>query len=342
MQFVHKLSILILSFLHTIILYSQTKTEILLVGTAHQPSATIIQDTSFLINAVKRFKPDAIAIESIPSWDSVSLKNYRLKYLLKADSMKRQMGWTGAFIKVRIAQLTNSVNWNSKEIKVYDTLAYYYILDGDIYGNSGYNWFIAERLHNSGANWSSDFHGTELYQWSRKFLVNSEFFAIIYPFALQSQIKYLHPVDDQTDAPQFRNYQRELTKSMISGIFVFNFKGLKVQKLIKKQEAAYKKAEQEGKLFELVNNNKFQQEVSELLENIYPKYSKSKWAKRLKETWDMRNERIAERIISIQQAEPTGRRIVVFIGAAHIGPLKKILLRSGNLHVRTIYDLNNQ
>jgi pheromone shutdown protein TraB len=135
-------------------------------------------------------------------------------------------------------------------------------------------------------------------------------------------------------------YQKKTMKSLLFGILKMNFRGFKVMRMIKQQKKEYTEAERNGKAYEFVNTEKFQAQLAELFDNIYPKWSKSKWARLLQQNWNNRNERIARRITAIHLQNKEIKKIVVFIGAAHIPALKKIL--SNDDEVLSITTFNKQ
>lgn len=317
----------------------QRKFEILLIGTQHKASAKVQQDTASILTAVRLFNPDAVCVEVIPTWDTLSLRNYRQKYLLQADSIKKVNGWDDLFLQSRIASISPQLNWDNNQAPLYDSLGFYYMLAGDVYGNSNYNWFIAKRLSRNSV---LQFANTKLFQVSQNFLTGSEFYDFTFPYAMANKMKYLHPVDDQTDAQAFKTYQKKTVSNLLLSIFKFNFKAFKVLRLIKQSKKQLTEAEQKGEIYEFVNTTNFQLQLAELFDNIYPVWNKSKWAKLLQQTWSKRNERIAANIVKVYKDNPALKKLVVFIGAAHLPSLKKYLLQEGNISIKVFSDYQNK
>lgn len=311
------------------------KFEVLLIGTQHKASEKVQQDTAGILKAVRLFNADAVCVEVIPTWDTLSLRNYRQKYLLQVDSFKKANGWDNLFLQSRIAAIAPRLTWENYQEPLYDSLGLYYMLIGDVYGNSNYNWYIAKRLC---SNSVLQFENTKLYQLSQQFLSGSEFYDLSFPYAAANKMGYVYPIDDQTDALAFKVYQKKLMTNLLFSIFKLNFKIFKVLKLIKQSKSQSAKAELEGKVYEFVNTEQFQLQLGELFNNIYPSWNKSKWAKLLQQTWSKRNERIANNVKKVFSTNPSLKRLVVFIGAAHIPSLKKNLQRNDSIVVKVLSD----
>ncbi|HET9056824.1 MAG TPA: DUF5694 domain-containing protein [Chitinophagaceae bacterium] len=329
--------------LHSYIAISQSQKaeelQILLIGTSHQAGAKTKQDTSAIMSAVRIFQPDAIAVEIIPAWDTLSLRNSRSKFIYLSDSILKANKWGKEFLYERINALNTEISLQPGRPPLYDSLAFYYLLTGDVYGNSAYNWFIAKKISENNPLWQSLFSKTPFYKWTENFLQGSEFNTLIFPFAFQANYKYLYPVDDMSEALLAKEYQKKTMNSLVFGILKLNFKAFKVLRMLKRQKKEYAEAEKKGKAYELVNTEKFQQQVAELFDNIYPKWSQSKWAKLVQLNWNQRNDRIAKRIISISHQNPKIKKIVLFIGAAHLTALKRTLYKAEKISVNTLNNI---
>ncbi len=100
----------------------------------------------------------------------------------------------------------------------------------------------------------------------------------------------------------------------------------------------FSKAENLIRRFKADIQRKQKLQLGELFNNIYPSWNKSKWAKLLQQTWSKRNERIANNVKKVFSTNPSLKRLVVFIGAAHIPSLKKNLQRNDSIVVKVLSD----
>lgn len=290
---------------------AQTKTEVLLVGTAHEfrDEYRSRQDFRGIINAVAGFNPQSICIESIPTWDTASLKAVRSVQMQRAERLRRR-----------------------KDASLESDIAKRFYAQHDFW-NAYYHWFMMGRsLENDAAKFNEFKSDTLAYQ-SYLRQQRTEFGNVIFPLADSLKISQFENIDDRADDARFQALSKYAMKRLILNLKLF--KALRVYRRMKRDS---EKAEEQGRLFEKVNEHEFQQRLVKVIDEFPTKWIKTRKAQELADTWTTRNKRMADRIVeSIRRTHAT--RAAVFFGAAHIEYIRRELVKDPSLKVTLFSDI---
>lgn len=294
---------------------------VLLLGTAHSFKDNPNQDFEMVKSQLLAFKPELICVEGIDADDSVSLYNFRKENVQLASQQLAKSGLSRVAVFDSIDRYRTLIKSDTENIAYHIRLAQFFFLSYDFNANSDYHWWIANVLTENKLGKATSDSIFKTYKSARQF---NEYFNLVFPLAFAAGIETLYPIDDQTDHPADIQAQKKLTKRIL-----FSFKGIKAYFYFRKIRKQYNEYQREGKLFSLLNDSTYQNKISDLITNSYPKWSKSHWAKEVSDLWKQRNQNITRNILNAVSKEPTANRIIVTIGAAHVPILKSYLIEKG-------------
>jgi hypothetical protein len=314
------------------------KTKIMIVGTVHEFRDSLIKHQQFgnLINRLRSFQPDMICIESIPTWDTLSLNMVRKTSLQGAARVRKEKELDFSKLPLAIEQLHDSLEISDENLSLRSRLANAFYAHHDFY-NAYYHWFILqEKLLMNSTKASSTLVNSFAYDsiHSRVHAAQrkKEFGNIIFPLAHAELILRLENIDERADDSEFQKLGKHIAKRLI-----LNFKIFKALKTYKGLVKDTKEAEEKGRLIEFVNSKDFQMKMTDNIDGLTKKWVKSKKARQAQLLWYQRNERMARRILdAIKIKNP--KNVIVFFGAAHIDFVKRELLKEPNLEVVTLSD----
>lgn len=300
------------------VLNAQTVPEILVVGTVHEFQDSLIYKQNFDAHhkVWAEFNPDMICIESIPPWDTVSLQQVRATSLRAAKRLREEKQLSESMLQNCL--ITNQLNLtnNPSDLVARSMLANCLYASHDFW-NAYYHWFIiqTEIQHNTNLKtqqltetYALDSIHTRVYNIQ----LTTEFGTMVFPLAKALNIQYLENIDDRADDTEFTKLSKSLPKRLLLNLKLF--KALKLYNGLKKETM---NAEISGSLIEKVNSESFQQIITEAIDKLPENWVKSKKTRRIQELWYQRNFRMAERINQVI-AEKETKRIIVFVGAAHV------------------------
>ncbi len=274
---------------------AQQKLDITIMGTAHyfkdeyQSLQSIDQAIEFIVD----LKPDIICIESVPTFDSLSLKEVWQTEMNKADQLKDTLALLNHY--------QEQVRVGADHYSTYD------------FWNAYYQWYLVERRGDTLGYFSA----------FQKRHTNSEYGLIVFPAAKKLGIEKLQGMDYREGEDEFLAHNSKVFKKLL---FSFKWKPLRVYL---KTQKKYRKAEKEGRLIEFINGQEFQTAFSKLIDDIPKRLPKSEEARLVKAYWLNRNEIMAERIVRTAQQQRAGR-VLVTVGSAHVTHIKRFLEAGGH------------
>lgn len=302
----------------------QEKIKILLLGTTHSFKGNPNQNFNEVIATLASFKPDMICIEALPVEDTATIKKYRAASYRKADSMRVQSGLTDIKIKRAVRACRKKLAKTPSDIELHLKLANLLFMQYDFRGNSDYHWWQAN-YYSIQQNQATKDSSLAAFLQRSKF---NEYYNVVFPLANGLGIKYFILVDDQTYYPDDITAQKKAQDSLL-----ITPKGVEAIKQISQAQAAFSKYEKQGRLFDLLNDTAYQNKVSDIIINAYPKWSTTVSTKLVSELWKKRNHLIAQRIIGAIAKAPATERVLVTLGAAHIPILKSYLSAYQNFEI---------
>ncbi|MBK7869680.1 MAG: hypothetical protein IPJ74_02850 [Saprospiraceae bacterium] len=325
--------ILLVFWLH--ILTSQT--TILLVGTVH----AFEDSTSAVFEPLRQkliaFQPDVICIESIPTWDTLSLQAVRSSSIETAKQLRQEKGWQAQDITIFIKEYHEKLKLDTNNMIYHSQLANALYANHDFW-NAYYHWFVLSQQLKQHPDLQSDkelnstFALSKIHERTALYQAKTEYGHIIFPVAKALNHLYLYNIDERSDDAEFAKEGKKLAWRL-----VFNFKVFKLLKMYKKEKRLM--TEMTGnEVIEYINSADFRQRFQELFDDAPVKYSKSKRTKYLIALWEKRNQEMANRIAQTIQSTDT-QKVIVFFGAAHVEPVKRYLEKMNNYKVITLGQL---
>ncbi len=287
-----KTIICIFSFFFSIWCHAQ-KIEILILGTVHhfKDEYKFLQNFKKVQNDIASYNPDIICIEAIPINDTLSLKEIWPKNMLRADSLKKDLQ-----------------NRNFDNIATEKQLQGAHLYSNYDFWNAYFLWDSLENSNSSPGPFSK-YHRN---------LNNSEYGNIVFPAARKLGITKLQNIDYRYGENAFLENNNKVMKKLL-----FNLK-LKLIRSYLKIQKKYKKANENGRLIEFVNEQEFQDSFSTLIDELPDKLPRSEEASSVKDSWHQRNRIMADRIYASAHSN-NASRVLVTVGAAHVSHIKYYL-----------------
>lgn len=318
---------------------AQPKAKILLVGTAHEFRSEFRSRQNFdsLVRKLAHFDPDLICIESIPVWDTASLRQVRARQLDQAEKLRTLTHWKNADSVIKAS--SERLKQFPQDLRLRENLANAFFITHDFW-NAYYHWYVLMeyRLKADKKALTSlvgSFSDTLI---RRAYLrqQTSEFGNVIFPLAGALGIVHLENIDDRADDQRFQTLGKHAAKRLI-----LNFRIFKALRIYKKMKRETEDAEEEGRLLDAINDAKFQAGLVKVIDDFPERWVKSRKAKTLWDIWNTRNSRMADRIAEATRNSKS-RRVIVFFGAAHIEFIRRTLAQSPDIEVILYNDLNGE
>lgn len=317
------------------------KIQILIVGTVHEYRDSLRNKQGFpqLISELQQFNPDMICIESIPIWDTTSLRKVRSTSIQSASKLRYEKHLSTIDYDSNIDLLRSLLKKDPYDLLTRSQLANLLYANHDFY-NAYYHWFMLQEQLLSSPSAATDeviqsFALDSIHVRAHENQLKSEFGNIIFPLAYGLSIVELENIDDRADDDEFQKLGKHVAKRLLLNLKLF--KALKLYKGLARETIT---AEEEGKLIEKVNSIEFQNKMMSNIDSLSIKWVKSKKSKKALSLWYTRNHRMAERIEKAIQAN-NAKRVIVFFGAAHIGFVARELKKNPAFNVITYGSMSN-
>lgn len=275
----------------------QRSMNVTIIGTAHsfKEDYQSLQDFDRVQSFIKELNPDIICIESIPTYDSLSLKEILPNTMKRADQLRDTLP---------------ALECKTHNDQVFEGADYYAQYN---FWNAYYQWFqVLEKGDSIG-------YFSNYYRDQSK----SEFGLMVFPAAQNLGIQKLHGIDYRKGEKEFLANNQKVMKKLL---FSFKWKPIRIYLKTQKQ---YKKAEKEGCMVEFINSNEFQDSFPQLIESLPERLPKSEEAKFVKNYWLNRNQIMADRIIKTA-TENNAQNILLTVGGAHVTHIKQFLEEVGH------------
>lgn len=289
-----KIFVIMMAVLQAPTAYAQDK-ELLIIGTMHEVPSIVSRSYKPLLKYARNYMPEAIYTEDIRPNDTLSLKNFTLKFLSIADSLLR----TETIDEERFQELKKK-RLSELGSDDYAFLTKTYLMKRDRANYSYYNYLKTYGIAGS------------------KKALRNENGDLIIPLAIAMGITELIPVDDhQTE----KEYQLAWSKS-IKAIKETGDDAV-LSKLFKRDRQKRVWPSLWGKLGKYTNK-------PETLHRYYLVNScryvnhQNESTNAVRQLWDGRNHRIAENLAEQIKANPYQRNILI-IGAGHVISVQEML-----------------
>jgi hypothetical protein len=159
---------------------------------------------------------------------------------------------------------------------------------------------------------------------------NSEYSLLVFPIATKLNIPYLHPIDDFSTWTEYEKYYDRLL------ILDTNASKMRYRKQADDFTKKVQSLPKDSSMWLFSNSP---QVIDELLYVEGYKADGHPDIKMLQFYWTLRNRKMAEHIDKVASKEPS-KRVAVFFGASHVGPVREELNKlHKNYEVLTLPDL---
>lgn len=310
------------------------KAKILVLATDHFIPDSSKHEAEQILEKLIEYKPDLVATEYSPYYDTLSLSKWETNYYKTIKSIREEES-------ISTKEILDSINhYHELSDKNYSLerlakLARLYYLLGD---KSNYHYYIYRLVSRESDMSPGEFDKVKsivseaVYDPVSKRLRNNEYGNIVFPLAVSQNIKETTPVDHQAKADSFVYWQKHHYKVIIE-------KYTKpVYDSILDAYRANRQAENSYNNMLSKNTHKFIQDHPDFYWPIPGLEFDSFSVKKTLKPWDYRNELSIERLDSAIQSTGSQRAIITY-GSMHAPPFIEILKRYPQYEVLILEDL---
>ena len=317
--------ILLLLLLQSKVCVSQQK--ILLIGTFHRTEKDRLNEITPIAMAVERFNPDIICTEYPLPTDSASLAAKGADRIFE-DREAQRKAWNipTSDIHSRMEMLRQDPHLLSDLTKQIELQQLYYLaLDNCNAEYFGYR--VMGSLENdpiSAAAWRDTYPGfmtmkavydTKNGTFPPAYL-NNEYYRLVFPLAEKLKQSYLYPIDDLSTWSSFEKYYDRLHVPDSTDVDKMKFR--KYEADVKRNLASLPRDSNQWIFF---NSPQVIHDLLYVEGYIIDEDISNEDVKMLHYYWVLRNRVMAEHIRDVARQHPD-KKIVVFFGVSHVGPVR--------------------
>lgn len=296
-----KKSVLIISILFAFLSSAFAQKEVVIIGTMHRVSGLAKNAYRPMLKKAKAYQPEAIYVERIPAWDTLSMKYYYARFLARVDTLRHSLKVDANAVQTAMQKpLSGLTKEDCELLKDHYTLA----LD---YANMGYYGKLMK-------------HGVEGMKTAKAY--GHENTDISIKLAVEMGIKELFSMDNQRHFREYGKAWRECDKDDKTG----KDKGAK---RLKKEMLGLSIGEglhgALGDYGKYTNTQKITEEYHRINSFRYRETSCKPCEDGMK-YWDLRNQAMAQNIGNQIRNNDYTRNVVV-VGAGHVVGLQEVLER---------------
>jgi hypothetical protein len=321
--------------------HSRAPQSIALIGTKHTTPETELVQIDPVKQAVLDFKPDVICIEARKPDDSVSIRYiYGARHYKKQDSIRKAWKIPFKSDSKRINELFASLKKQNNLAQRMELRNIFYVRSD--FGNSDYQAYLIMDALKADSSQAKILRKRfpmfdqmkSMYQ--QRTARYDEYTFLVFPVAKELGVIYLNPVDDQSTNKVYQKFYDKLQRK--DTIYEDRRPYLdRVQAFFRNLNAL----PPETNTWVYSNSPEIIEELKYVEAYKLDAITTSRDVKMLSHYWIRRNKKMATYIDQVAKKNP-GKKMVVFFGASHVGPvfdeLKKINKKH---HLITLYDLIN-
>lgn len=309
------------------------KAKILVLGTNHYIPDSGKHEAEFILEKLVKYKPDLVATEYSPYYDTLSLRKWETKYYDAFLSAREREG-------ISENEILDSIkHYQTVSVEAYSNerlakLARFYYLLGD---KSNLCYYVYQLVEKENEMSPTQFDRVkaiideELYGQVSGRLKNDEYGNIVFPLALSQNLKETIPVDHQAKADSFVYWQKHQYKLLIE-----KYTKPVYDSIIEAYEANKSKESPDNMI--TMNTHQFIQDHPDFYWPIPGLEFDSLTVVKTLEPWDYRNELAIERLDEAIR-ETGSKRAIITYGAMHAPPFIKILEKYPQYEVLLLEDL---
>jgi hypothetical protein len=315
--------------------------SIALVGTKHQtPEAELVQIAP-VKQAVLDFKPEVICVEYRKPDDSVSMRYiYGPRHYKKQDSIRR--AWKIPFKTdgKRINELFTALKKKDNLILRMELRNIFYVRSD--FGNSDYQAYLIMDALKADSSQAKVLRKRFVMFDQMKSIYQQranrydEYTFLVFPVAKELGVIYLNPIDDQTTNNVYQKFFDKLQRK--DTIYEDRRPYLdRIQAFFRNMNSL----PPETNTWVYSNSPEIVEELKYVEGYKLDALTTSRDVKMLSFYWTRRNKKMATHITQVAKKNP-GKKIAVFFGASHVGPVYDELRKlSKKQQLVTLYDLIN-
>jgi hypothetical protein len=327
----------ILFLFHAATCISQQK--VLLIGTLHQTPEERLKEIIPVASAVENFHPGLICVEYPMPTDTASIKYKGGENIFQEkEALQREWKIPSEYMNTKI-ELPQQPPYPPSDIQKRMELQQLYFLLSDV-GNADYQGYLimtTTEMNSRNAVWlpeNSPGFKTMKTIYEIKRYRNDEYHNLVFPLAARSNISYVYPIDDLGTWKEYEKYYDRVRVPNDTDTGKIKFHQYE-EDFLRKLQSLPKDSNQ----WIFFNSPEI------ILNAIYgmgyaidPDISNPD-IKMLHYYWVQRNRIMAQHIYEVAHKHPD-KRVVVFFGAAHVGPVREELNKlNKNLQVLTLLDV---
>ncbi|MDG2448870.1 MAG: DUF5694 domain-containing protein [Saprospiraceae bacterium] len=281
-------TLLIIVFLFPSLVYCQQQ-EVVIIGTMHTVSKWTPRAYKPMLKKAKKYRPQAIYIETQPHWDKESIENYVPKFYHLADSLSKELRTDRTRINELLSKPTKALT--KEELR---EIRFYHIANFDR-ANARYY----QRIERFGAD--GDFERSR-----------NENGDLTFPLAIAMGLKSVRSMDNQTYYAEYRKTWKACDKvGEEDGEIKYLYKDLK--KMTKREILGVLSFQKLGSIHNRPSHAKMLHNVNSM---EYRKTANVQ-CQEANGYWDYRNKMMVENTAK-QMKENGEQRNVVIVGAGHV------------------------
>ncbi|MEM1218675.1 MAG: hypothetical protein AAGH79_07175 [Bacteroidota bacterium] len=323
------------AFICTSPLWAQ-QTEILIVGTLHDVEPEQADNYHQLLEQIRPWKPTVICTEYRKPTDTVSLKAVFGDDIFDfQDSLAKT--W-----KVNLKTLLSEIRAAKAKVQTMDNLenriqlAKLYHVHQDR-GNAFFQYYhichqFQQLTKDQQEQWMLKEPYLERILNFEKRNSYDEYWLLAYPLAIEQNIDYLYPTDDQTDRDVYHQAWGKANEELADHPLTVEFQSL-YDSLITISFGSLN----QGTAGIRLNQLDVQEMLYRLEADFYPPGLSSSSDLR-NYYWIKRNERMAKHVLQVAEQHPN-QRIVVFYGGSHVPAIRRQLRALSDHRILTLPDL---
>jgi hypothetical protein len=320
---------------------SLAQQSVALIGTKHKtPEAELVQITP-VKQAVLDFKPEVICVEYRKPDDSVSMRYiYGQRHYRKQDSLRKAWKIPAKQDIKKIGELLAALKKQENLVQRMELRNIFYVRSD--FANSDYqSWIIMNALKSDSSQAKvlrKKFlmFGYMQFLYRQSELRYNEYINLVFPVAKELGVTYLNPIDDQSTNNLYTKFYDKLQRKDT----IYEDR----RPYLDRVAAFWRNLNSlppETNTWVYSNSPELIEELKYVEAYKLDALTTSRDVKMLSHYWTRRNKKMAIYIDQVAKKNP-GKKVVVFFGASHVGPVFDELKKINKKHnLITLYDLIN-
>ncbi len=314
---------------------------IALIGTKHQTPETELVQIGPVKQAILDFNPEVICVEYRKPDDSVSMRYlYGPRHYKKQDSLRKAWKISRKSDAKKINELLTALKKQDNLFQRMELRNIFFVRSD--FGNSDYQSFLIMDALKSDSSQIKTLrkrfpmfdHMKLLYK--QRAARYDEYTHLVFPAAKELGVSYLNPIDDQSTNFMYMKFFNKLQQK--DTIYEDRRPYLdRVQAFFRNLNSL----PPETNTWVYSNSPEIIEELKYVEAYKLDPLTTSRDVKMLNHYWTRRNKKMAVYIDQVAKKNP-GKKVVVFFGSSHVGPVHDELKKVNKKHkLLTLYDLIN-